>query len=85
MSECLPDVSTVDIPATLEVGVDEVAMDGIGLLHFVGARGGASSMLRPRRSPVSQRRTEEQFFICAGLQERNEHGWQIYRRCEREP
>jgi hypothetical protein len=83
VSESHPDASTVDVPPTLAPGASEAAVDGVELLHFAGPDGRAS-LGRTSPRPVSERRADERFFVCGGVQDRNEHGWQIYRLCARE-
>ena len=84
VSECLPDLPTLDLPRTLRTGASEVSVDGVGLLHFAGA-GGTASMERMAPRPVSLRTGGEEFLICCGTHDQDENGWQVYRVCVREP
>jgi len=84
VSDYRPNVPTLDFPAALSADASEVSLDGIGLLHFAGADGGGVTE-RTRSSPVSVRRQDEPCFILADAEDRDEHGWQIYRLCMLEP
>lgn len=83
VSEYRPNVPTLDFPAALRAGASEVSLDGIGLVHFSGADGQVTE--RTRSSPVSARRQDEHCFILADVEDRDEHGWQIYHLCMLEP
>lgn len=74
-----PTALTVDVPDWLGASAHEAYLDGIGLLHFLGADGRAV-MQRTRPSPVSGRRPNERCFILDPGQ-RDQHGWQVYRLC----
>ncbi len=84
VSECRSDVSTIDIPATLDTGATELSLDAKGLLHFAAA-GGGPSVEHANESPVSARDSGEPFFVRAGADARDEHGWQRCRLHVREP
>jgi hypothetical protein len=74
-----PTALTVDVPDWLGSGAREVYLDGLGLLHFLGADGRAA-MQRTRPSPLSGRRPDERCFILDPGR-RDEHGWHVYRLC----
>ncbi|HSD18435.1 MAG TPA: hypothetical protein VLC54_00230 [Anaeromyxobacter sp.] len=84
VSDYRPNVPTLDFPAALRADASEVSLDGIGLVHFSGSDG-CGVTERTRSSPVSMRRQDERCFILADAEDRDEHGWQIYRLCMLEP
>ncbi len=84
VSECRSDASTIDIPATLDADETELSLDGKGWLHF-SAAGGGPSVEHANESPVSARDSGEPFFVRAGADARDEHGWQRCRLHVREP
>jgi hypothetical protein len=84
VSECLPDLPTLDLPRKLQPGASAVSLDGIGLVHFT-ASGGSASLEQTIPSPVSLRALGAQFLVCLGVQDADENGWQIFRLCVREP
>ncbi len=83
VSECRSDVSTIDLPATLATDATELSLDAKGLLHFAAA--GGPSVEHANESPVSARDSGEPFFVRAGSDARDEHGWQRCRLYVREP
>lgn len=84
VSECPAEATSLDLPPSLGVEVPEATLDGIGMLHFGGSDGLASTALS-RALPLSARTVGESFLVRAGAIERNADGWIRYRVCVREP
>ncbi len=84
VSECSADAPSLDVPLPLGAGVAHAALDGIGLLHFGGAQG-QPGVAESRPLPLATRTGGEEFLVRTGSPERDANGWEVFRRCVREP
>lgn len=83
VSDRQADATSLDVPADLG-GVPEATLDGVGLLHFEGADG-RRTIASPHLLPLAMRVAGEEFLVRGPAVERDANGWEVYRRCVREP